>query len=110
MMLYKLLSKLDRTRFQAEVISMTGAGPMGRRIRAMGIPVRTLGMHRGSADPRSIMKLAAWLRQMAPSVIQTWMYHADLAGGLAAKLSGGNKPVIWGIHKSALERHKTKHG
>jgi glycosyltransferase involved in cell wall biosynthesis len=35
------------------------------------------------------------------------MYHANLAGGLAAKLTGIG-PVIWGIHASSLEKETTK--
>lgn len=101
MMLYKLLSCMDRTRFTAEVISMIDLGPFSAKIQKLGVPLRSLGMRRGIPSPMSLVRLASWLRQARPDVIQTWMYHADLMGGLAAKLAGGI-PVAWGIRQSNL--------
>ena len=66
-----------------------------------------MGMSRGVPDPRSIFRLGRLLRQKRPHLIQTWMYHADLIGGLAAKLAGG-VPVIWGIRHSNLDPEGNK--
>jgi glycosyltransferase involved in cell wall biosynthesis len=101
MMLYRLLSRLDRTRFTPQVISLLDHGPISRKIQALGIPVRSLGMKEGIPNPVVVLRLARWLRQDPPDVIQTWMYHADLVGGLAARLAGGF-PVAWGIRHSDL--------
>lgn len=106
-MLYKLLTKADRTAFYPEVISLTSVGPIGEKIKALGIEVQALGMSRGVPDPRSIFRLGRLLRQKRPHLIQTWMYHADLIGGLAAKLAGG-VPVIWGIRHSNLDPEGNK--
>lgn len=38
-----------------------------------------------------------------PSVIQTWMYHADLLGGILGRISG-NIPIVWGIHNSQTRK------
>ncbi len=99
MMLYKLLSGLDSSICQAKVISITDIGPVGEKIETLGVPVQALGMRRGVPNPLGILGLATWLRQDSPDVLQTWMYHADLIGGFAAKLAGGI-PVIWGIRQS----------
>lgn len=107
MMLYKLLSATDRTRFNSVVISLTDIGPVGERIRAIDVPVRELGMSRGVPTPAGIFTLAHWLWQAKPDLIQTWMYHADLAGGLAARFAG-NIPVVWGIHHSKLDSEGNK--
>lgn len=101
-MLYKLLSNLDRSIFKPEVISLTDIGPIGQRINALGIPVRALGMRRGIPNPFDLFRLSRWLKESRPDMIQTWMYHADLVGGLAAALSG-SIPVIWGIRHSNLD-------
>lgn len=107
MMLFKLLSAMDRVVFKPEVISLTGMGPLAERIQALDITVRALGMRRGVPNPLSLLRLAVWLRRSKPDVIQTWMYHADLIGGIAAKLVGGI-PVIWGIRHSNLDPQGSK--
>lgn len=101
MMLYKLLSRMDRTRFRSEVISMIGLGPFSSKIQELGVPLRSLGMRRGIPNPLNLLRLAKWIREAKPDVVQTWMYHADLMGGLATKLVGGI-PVAWGIRHSDL--------
>ena len=105
MMLYRLLSRLDRTRFRAQVISMIDLdrGPLSEKIHALGVPLRSLGMRPGRPNPVAALRLARWLRNDRPDVLSTWMYHADLIGGLAAKLAGGI-PVAWGIRHSDFSR------
>ncbi len=51
MMLYKLLSKIDRKRFDVSVISLTDVGPVGEKIKELGVPVIGLGMKRGIPNP-----------------------------------------------------------
>jgi glycosyltransferase involved in cell wall biosynthesis len=106
-MLQRLIAGMDSSRFENEVISLTGLGPMARQIEACGVRVRALGMKRGSANPFYLLKLAAWLRKSQPHVIQTWMYHADLIGGLAARLAG-RSGVVWNIRHSELHPETDK--
>jgi glycosyltransferase involved in cell wall biosynthesis len=101
MMLYRLLSQLDRTRFTPQVVSLLGHGPVSDRIRALGIPVRSLGMRQGIPNPAALLRLARWLRSDRPDVMQTWMYHADLLGALAVRFAG-RTPISWGLHHSDL--------
>ena len=101
MMLYRLMSRLDRTKFNPQVVSMIDLGPVSEKIRALGIQVRSLGMGQGIPNPLAVFRLAQWLQCDRPDVVQTWMYHADLLGGLAARLVGGI-PISWGIHHSDL--------
>ena len=82
-----------------------GAG--GEKIRALEVPVQALGMRRGIPDPRGVLRLVRLFRERRPHLIQTWMYHADLIGGLAARLSG-SIPVAWGIHHSNLSPEGNK--
>lgn len=104
-MLYKLLSGLDRTVWRAQVVSLVGIGPVGEKIRALGVPVRTLGMRRGVPNPFAVYRLSRWFRQDPPQIVQTWLYHADFLGGLAAKIAG-DIPVAWNIRHSSLDGDK----
>ncbi|HEY2823632.1 MAG TPA: glycosyltransferase [Candidatus Acidoferrum sp.] len=101
-MLHRLVLGMDSNRFENEVISLTDLGPMTENFQSAGVRVRALGMSRGSANPYYLAKLAGWLRKLpAQQIIQTWMYHADLVGGLAAKLAGCSG-LVWNIRHSEL--------
>jgi hypothetical protein len=89
-MLYRLLTNLDRAQFRVRVISLIDIiERFATKLRALGIPVDRLGMRRGSPNPIYVLRLARWLREDPPDVMQTWMYHFDLIGGLASRLAGG---------------------
>lgn len=108
MSLFKMVSRMDRTRFHCSVISLTDVGPvLGERIRRQGVSVQALGYKRGSPDPRMILRLARLIRRTRPDIVQTWMYHADLVGGLAARLAGVRR-VVWAIHNTDLDPASTK--
>lgn len=107
MMLHKLLQNIDRSRFEPTVISLMNKGEIGPRIEALGIPVYALGMRRGLPNPLMVLRLARLLRQLQPSLVHTWMYHADLMGGLAARLAGCRR-VIWCLHHSNLSKTENK--
>jgi len=106
-MLFKLLGRLSRDAVLAEVVSLTSEGSLTARIRELGVPVYALGARRGVPDPRTITRLIRRLRMSRPEVVQTWMYHADLIGGLAAKLTG-SIPVAWNIRQSNLDPEHSK--
>ena len=102
MMLYKLLSTGNPEQHSQIVISLTDIGPVGEKIQAIGVPVFALGMKRGVPGPAAFFNLAKMLRRESPDIVQSWMYHADLIAGIAARLAGGI-PVVWGIRNSTLD-------
>ena len=101
-MLYKLLAHTDRRMFAPEVISMLDMGRIGMRLGDLDVPVHTLRMHPGVPNSAGMVCLVCHLRKRRQDMIQTWMYHADLVGSVAAKLTG--VPVVWGIHQTDLSR------
>ncbi|GBL44262.1 glycosyl transferase, group 1 [Sulfuriferula multivorans] len=107
MMLLKVLERLDRQRFAPHVISLTTLGELAPRIAALGIPVDAIGMKSGLPSPSGFFRLVQLLKRLNPDVVHTWMYHADLLGGLAARLAGVSA-VGWCIRNSNLDKDKTK--
>lgn len=106
-MLYNLLARFGAERGSSEVISLTSDGGVGPAIRKLGTPVRALGLRPSAPDPRRLWRLAGWLRRSEPDVVHCWMYHANLLGGVAARVVS-KAPVLWAIHHTSLEPAQNK--
>ena len=83
------------------VVSLREIGPVGHELIAAGVQVHALRMGRPLTTASAVFRLARVIERVKPSVIQTWMYHADLVGGLAARVAG-RKEVIWGIRQTGF--------
>jgi glycosyltransferase involved in cell wall biosynthesis len=88
--------------YASQVVSLQPLGPVGERMRARGVAIDTVGMRAGVPDPRAVLRLTRLLRGIGPDLVHTWMYHADLVGGIAARLAGVRR-VAWAIHNSTLD-------
>lgn len=91
------------------VISLGDEGVFGARLRSAGVAVHALGMKDSAlAAPRGLWRLYGLLRRLRPDVVQTWMYHADLFGGVVARLAG-IRALAWGIRNSGADlRHGSR--
>lgn len=83
------------------VVSLTALGAFGESLRAQGVKVHALGMSSVVDFPLTLWRLIRLIRQYRPEIVQTWMYHADLLGGVAARLAG-SCTVVWGVHSTAI--------
>jgi glycosyltransferase involved in cell wall biosynthesis len=99
-MLARLLGGLDRDRWSPEVVSLVGGGPVSEQLEAIGVPVTMVGMRRGLPGPGTLAKLTRVVRRSRPELIQTWLYHSDLLGGLASRLARTRAPVVWNLRRS----------
>jgi len=106
-MLFKLLENIDRKKFDPYVISLISQGEIGPRIAKLGIPVYAMGMNTSGLSVFPLVRLFKTLRQIRPDIVQTWMYHADLLGGVVARLAGIEK-VVWALRNSNLSPDLTK--
>ena len=100
MMLYQLLSRINRHDFDPAVISLKDSGTLANPIKALDIPVYTIGMKLAISTPVSIWRLIGLVRQLKPDLLQGWMYHANLAVQFASAFCMTPVSVIWSIHHS----------
>lgn len=105
-MLLRLVERLPSTRFSCAVVSLLPERETARALRALSVPTGSLGLRPRVPDPRGLFRLARLLRRLQPDVVQTWMYHADLLGGLAAR-AAGVRPIVWSLRASRLSHKET---
>ncbi len=87
------------------VVSLTSGGLIADRLTAAGVPVLDLAMVRGRPGIGGVMKLAGLIRRHQPTVVQSWMYHANLASTAALAVSGRRARTThyWGIRCSDMD-------
>lgn len=88
---------------EVAVVSLLPPLPVADDIEKAGVRVTDLGMTPGRPSPGAILHLARLLRREGPGVLQTWMYHANVAGSIARTLSGLRTAVVWNIQSSDLD-------
>ena len=102
-----LATGLDRSRWEPSVVCLGSAGELVAPLQAAGIDVACLAV-----DPRrpfqAVHRLAATLRRLRPHLVQSFLFHANVATRLAAPLAG--RPwVVSGIRVAEREKrwHRT---
>lgn len=102
MMLKRLVEfHLENPACRHVVVSLTDIGKLGELIQSRGVEVYSLGMRSAFGIPLVLWQLVHLIRATRPDIVQTWMYHADLLGGLAARLAGSCS-VVWNIRSTAI--------
>lgn len=97
--LLRLVAALPPPEWEHHVICLRPEGELAGRLRAAGATVSALGL-----APRpwvlfgAARRLRALIKGLAPDLVQTWLYHADLMGALAA----GGRPLVWGLRNADL--------
>lgn len=99
-MLLRLVTR--STRFRHVVVSLTRGGALAPALRDAGIVLHELGMRRGVLSSAAVLQLAHIIRRERPALVQTWLYHADLIGLLATRLSSF-RPMAWNLRCSNMD-------
>jgi hypothetical protein len=78
------------------IVSLRDEGVLGPILKAQGVTVYALNAGHVALMPLAFFRLWRLIRRTKPDVVQTWMLHSDLLGGLAACLSGV-RSLVWGL-------------
>lgn len=106
MSLLRLLATTDRRRISPVVVALKD-GELGSAMADLGVPVFALQASRGPLAAGAVARLAVLLRRERVDVVQSWMYHADLVGGLAAR-AARTRGVAWGIRQGDMNATTTR--
>ncbi len=89
------------------VISLTGTQDYGKMLNQINVSVYALNFSSSKINFFSLFKLYKLIREIKPDVVQTWMSHADLIGGVIARFAG-IKNIFWGVHHTNLIKGESK--
>ena len=70
------------------VVSLIDQGKYGKLLLKNQTRVYTLDMKAEKFSVITLFKLIKILKKEKPKIVQTWLYHADFFGSIAAKLAG----------------------
>lgn len=98
----RLIIKDQQNGNQHHVISLMDRGIYADKLEQARAKVYTLNFPRGRFTFMGLVELFRLIRQIKPDVVQTWMYHADLIGGVVARFVGV-RAIAWGIRQSNLD-------
>ncbi len=102
--LYRLLLNIDNSKYSVAVVSLTGTGVFSKKIENLGIDVYACNMEKSLRGILGLFTLVKIIKNFKPDIVQTWLYHSDLIGGVVARLLG-IRNIIWGIRSTELKRN-----
>jgi len=102
-----LVERWEEPRDSHLVVSLRSVEDLPVYFKAKEFLVKSLDMEPGEFSFAKLQDLIQIVRSYQPDLIQTWLYHADLMGSLAAWL-GGKIPVVWGIHHTTTGKDSVK--
>ena len=80
--LYRMV--IYNTDEKSTVISLSNKSKYGKLLEEKGVTVHALELSFNFNIFLKLYKLYKLLKKIQPDVIQTWMYHADLVGGVSS--------------------------
>ena len=107
-MLAKLLRAMDRSEFEPTVVTLVNDGAIIEVLRDMGVEVQSLDLRRGEISPRALRRLITILRAARPDLVQSWMYHSNVAASLARPWLPRRTGIVWNIRQSLYDISKER--
>ena len=103
-----LFNLINNTKEQNNfIISLKGKGKYGALLRKKGIKVYSINFKFDFSLIKKFFYIIKIIKKINPDIVQTWMYHADLIGGIASYIAN-KKNIFWGIHHTSLKFNSNK--
>jgi glycosyltransferase involved in cell wall biosynthesis len=96
-MLSRLLRVSSEPAIVASLVDISEGHRRAARSSVRFVPLQARSM---AGFVPALVRLSQLIARERPRVVLCWMYHAMVAGVLAAKLSGGRVPVFWNVRQS----------
>ncbi len=107
-MLYKLLPRMRKDRFENIIITLKEKGELSEDFESQNIRVyNVLGMG-GVLRVSALIKSLKIFRQINPDLIQGWLAHGNLIATLASAFLPYRLSTLWNVRYTALPRGETK--
>lgn len=87
------LPRIDRSRFDVQLVCIRERGVLADELEAAGIPVHLVPF-RKRWDPRALRELAALMRRERIDIVHSHMYRSNVPATVAARLAGVR--TVWG--------------
>ena len=105
--LTQLVLSLDRDDWEPYVICLGPRAHLVQVLESANVPVLCLNAGGLVSLPRVLFQLTRYLRRIKPAILQTFLFHGNLVGRIAARLAGV-KTVVSGLR---VAEHQSKwHG
>lgn len=101
LMLKRLIDSSPDSINNTTVVSLTTLGIVGEYLRLRGVTIFVLNISSIWSAIFALLRLIKIIRDKRPDIVQTWMYHANLLGGIAARFAG-NRNIIWNLRATSI--------
>jgi len=108
MMLYKLLPRMRKDRFENIVIALKEKGKLSEDFESQNIMVYNVGGMGGISRILALIRSLKILREINPDIIQGWLVHGNLVAQIASFFLPYRLSTLWNIRYTALPRGETK--
>lgn len=108
MMLYRLLPRMRKDRFENIVITLKEKGELSKDFESQNIRVYNVGSMGGILRISALIRSLKILRQINPDIIQGWLPHGNLITILVSVFLLYRLSALWNIRHTALPKAETK--